>query len=251
MSGQSCIYWFSGTGNSLYAAKRISARLGNTPLVKITDEAPSGAVGGVGSKIGFVFPSYYWNLPRAVRAFIETLQINHGTYIFAVVTMGGVGSGTVYALESALKAKGLRLNYGRGIKMPDNYVLLYNPTDPKNSQAILDKNDKVIDKYCDEILSQAQIVRKLPKTLHTMYKNIERLDENFTVSGSCTGCGLCERICPVKNIRLEDGRPEWLHRCEHCVACISWCPLRAIEYGGKTRARRRYRNPRIKADELI
>ena len=75
MDYSSCVFWFSGTGNSLYAAKRLSSGLGDMPIVQITDEQPSEAVGGEGARIGFVFPSYYLNLPRAVRAFIEKLEI--------------------------------------------------------------------------------------------------------------------------------------------------------------------------------
>ncbi|MCL1795244.1 MAG: 4Fe-4S ferredoxin, partial [Oscillospiraceae bacterium] len=60
----SCIFWFSGTGNSLHAAKRLSGELGGIPLAQITDEPPADAVGGEGAKIGFVFPSYFGNMPR-------------------------------------------------------------------------------------------------------------------------------------------------------------------------------------------
>ena len=89
------IHWFSGTGNSLYAAKQLSVELGGIPLTQITDAAPTAAVGGIGMKIGFVFPSYYGNLPRAVRNFVEKLDIKPDTYIFAIVTMGAVGQGSI------------------------------------------------------------------------------------------------------------------------------------------------------------
>ena len=75
MSDASRIFWFSGTGNSLYAAKCLSAELGDIKLERITGESPTGAVGGKGEKVGFVFPSYYCDIPRAVRTFIEKLEI--------------------------------------------------------------------------------------------------------------------------------------------------------------------------------
>jgi len=250
MDNRSCIFWFSGTGNSLYAAKRLSAELGNPPLVQITNKAPSGAVGGNGARVGFVFPSYYCNLPRAVRMFAEKLEIKQGTYIFTVVTMGGVGQGSVGALASVLKAKGLHLNYGRGIHMPANYVINYNPADPEKGGKSLGKADECLRVIVSEITAGVQAVKKFPLTAKNLYRNIEALDAAFAASDACTGCGLCERICPVRNIRLENGKPAWLHHCEHCVACISWCPAKAIDYGSKTQNRRRYRNPRIKADEL-
>ena len=250
MDTKSCIFWFSGTGNSLYAAKQLSAELNNMPLVHMIGEPPPVATGGDGAKIGFVFPSYYWNMPRAVHTFIEKLDIKQGTYIFAVITMGGVGHGTIAALEKTLKAKGLRLDYGKGIKMPDNYVLLYNPTEPDKADEILNKNDERLREIAAEVSTSTKSVIKLPLSFKSLYKNIEKLDAKFTVSDGCTSCGLCERICPVHNIRLENGRPEWMHHCEHCVACISWCPAKVIEYGSKTQTRHRYYNPRIKADEL-
>jgi len=55
MGNTSVIFWFSGTGNSLYAAKKLSSELGGMPLVQITDEPPAEAVGGEGAKVGFVF----------------------------------------------------------------------------------------------------------------------------------------------------------------------------------------------------
>lgn len=151
----------------------------------------------------------------------------------------------------ALKAKGYKLNYGKNVKMPANYVLLYNPSEPNKCGKLLDKNDSALKKFATEIEAGTQSVRQIPLVLNNMYKNIESLDFKFAVKDSCTSCGLCEKICPVRNIRLESGKPEWLRRCEHCVGCISWCPARAIEYGNKTYSRNRYYNPRIKADELI
>ena len=145
MNNTGCIYWFSGTGNSLYAAKQLSAALGDMPLVQITDEPPQAAVGGESTKIGFVFPSYCFNLPRAVRSFVERLEIKPDTYIFSVVAMGAtMGIGSISALEKGLKAKGLQLSYGRGVKMPANYVMLYNPANSGSSGALLDNAEKIL-----------------------------------------------------------------------------------------------------------
>lgn len=219
--------------------------------MQITDEPLPTAVGGTGKKVGFVFPSYYCNIPRAVHAFVEKLEIKPDTYIFAIVTMGAVGQGSVAAMSKLLKAKGLRLDYGRGIKMPANNMLLYNPADPSKSGNTLDKTDKLLRTVAADIKARMQKVNSHPFILHNHFKNIETLDAGYTAGDSCTGCGLCEKICPVRNIRIDNGKPQWLHRCELCVACICWCPAKAIENGNKTQSRRRYRNPRVTAEELI
>lgn len=250
MENNSVIYWFSGTGNSLYAAKRLAKDL-DMGLAQITNEPPGETAGGSGAKVGFVFPSYYGNLPRAVKKYAETLEIRKGTYIFAVVTMGGLGQGSVGALVKALKLRDLHLDYGRSVLMPANYILKYNPADPEDSEAKLERADKHLKKISAEIASGLQSIRMLPVTAGNLYKSIESLDAGFAAGDGCTGCGTCERICPAGNIRIENGRPKWLNICEQCVACISWCPEKAIEYGEKTQGRRRYRNPRVEAAELL
>jgi len=244
------IYWFSGTGNSLYAAKCLASELGGASLYPMTADVPSGAVGGSGERIGFVFPSYYSNLPRIVRSFIEKLDIRDGTYLFGLVTMGGLGLGSVAALESALKQKNLRLDYGRGILMPANYIVMYNPADGSKAGNRLDKISKKFSKIALSIKAGARSVKKIQFTANNLYKNIEALDSQFFAEDSCTGCAQCAKICPAGNIVMENNKPRWLHHCEHCVACISWCPVQAIQYGEKTKARRRYHNPKIEVKEI-
>ena len=251
MDDKSRLFWFSGTGNSLYAAKRLSEGLGGIGLEQITGQAPTEAVGGAGAKVGFVFPSYYCNLPRAVHNFVEKLDISPGTYIFTVVTMGGPGQGSVAAMKKALAARGLGLNYGKGIKMPANNVLYYNPAEPAKGEAMRGKVDASLQAITADIKAGKQLVKSHPIILRTHFKNIEKLDAPFTVNENCTSCGLCEKICPAENIKLENGKPRWLQHCELCVACISWCPTKAINYGEKTKSRRRYRNPDINVSEML
>ncbi|MBY8992647.1 MAG: EFR1 family ferrodoxin [Candidatus Lokiarchaeota archaeon] len=60
------------------------------------------------------------------------------------------------------------------------------------------------------------------------------LDKSFHVDDNCTSCGVCERVCPVKNIVLIDGVPQWQHKCQHCLARINFCPEKSIQFGDKT-----------------
>lgn len=79
---------------------------------------------------------------------------------------------------------------------------------------------------------------------------VHEADRKFTVDERCTSCGVCAEVCPVGNIRLEAGRPTWLHRCEQCMACIHLCPTEAIQAGPETEKRKRYRHPAVKVASL-
>lgn len=66
------------------------------------------------------------------------------------------------------------------------------------------------------------------------------MTKKFYATDACTGCGLCTKVCPLKNITLENGRPSWHGNCTQCQACISICPHTAIEYGKITLGKRRH-----------
>ena len=249
------IYWFSGTGNSLYVAKKLAEAIKDSELVPISGGIPAEAVGGENSKIGFVFPSYYGELPRIVRGFAEKLDILPGTDIFTIVTMGAFGQGSVKAMDELLVKRGLSLRYGVGVRINGNYILNYDPAifGAKSDSRInskLNKADRRIQRIAEDISSGKRQIKTNPITAKTLYKDIASLDSGFKTDERCTGCGLCEKVCPVGNIKLADGKPVWQHHCEHCVACISWCTMSAINYRDATEKRMRYRNPRIKVDEL-
>ncbi|MDR1413250.1 MAG: EFR1 family ferrodoxin [Actinomycetes bacterium] len=272
------LYWFSGTGNSLFAARMLAEALGDTTLVPMAGggagTADSGGValaagddtlrivGGEGQRVGFVFPSYYGDLPRLVRAFIERLDFVAGSEVFVVVTMGAFGQGSITAAEQLLASKGVALRYGVGVRMPPNYILKYDPGtfgagSARRISRKLGKVSRRLRSIAIDIVAGKQRVRRGRITAKTLYTDSAALDEDFRVTDVCTSCGQCVRICPVGNIRMsgsdgngDGGQPIWLHHCEHCVACISWCPCGAIEYGKVTPGRVRYRNPEVRVADL-
>jgi ferredoxin len=75
--------------------------------------------------------------------------------------------------------------------------------------------------------------------------------KNFNINDDCIGCGICKELCPAKNIELTDKKPLFGNKCEYCLACIHYCPKRAINYKNKTQNRRRFTNPEVSYKELI
>lgn len=62
----------------------------------------------------------------------------------------------------------------------------------------------------------------------SFYELMLLADNSFKVADNCKACGTCARVCPVANIEITDGKPQWLHHCENCMGCFKWCPENAI-----------------------
>ncbi|MHB1393679.1 MAG: EFR1 family ferrodoxin [Clostridia bacterium] len=75
-------------------------------------------------------------------------------------------------------------------------------------------------------------------------------DKKFYVDDSCDGCGICQKVCPVKNIVLQKGMPVWLHKCEQCGACFNLCSKKSLQ--GKNLAAKTYHmNPYVELKDFI
>lgn len=249
----SVIFYWSGTGNSLQVAKDIAAGLGDTELIHI---------GGfdLGTKIeakrvGIVFPVYCWGPPFIVAEFADKMKVSAGTYLFAVATYGGICGAALKMLKEHLDARKLALSAAYSIKMPGNFIASYGAMSEKTQQKCFAKEKTAVPQITAEIKSGAENLKaaKLNPVATALTNNIyhkfmddcHNFDKGFNVNGSCTGCGTCEKVCPVGNITLEAGKPVWHHKCEECVACIQHCPQKAINYKDKTQNRKRYVNPNV------
>ena len=244
-----CIYCYSGTGNSLYAAKRIASGI-NADVLSMTN---AGATCDA-DVIGFVFPTYFWGLPKTVECFVKELIVTKkNPYIFAVTTYGSVIHGVIGVLENLLKKKGLNIAYGCGLKSVENYTPGYKIND---TPGLRNKNDENLKKITDDIAkrtpkkySHSTIVNKLVMSFSPA-KNGD-CDKLFTVSDACVGCGHCRDICPTANIDIKNGKPVFLHHCEHCISCVHICKSEALDWKGGAAKHGRYLNRNINAEELI
>ena len=161
-------------------------------------------------------------------------------------------------LQSELKVFGLELSAGYRLSMPSNYVISYDAPEEDDIKKDLAQADRIIADIVETVRDRT-VYR--PSTDFPKYERpnsayerfiagVNSLDGHYEVEESCTGCGDCVRVCPVANIVLRKGRPTWLHHCEQCLACINWCPVKAIQYGSGTSSRGRYTNPRVSIDDV-
>lgn len=259
------IFYFSGTGNSLYAAKKI-ARHNNEELVSISAVVNSGD--GFyeynlrdNEIIGFVYPIYAWGPPKIVLEFIEKLKLGNyqGNYLFSVATCGGSIGNTMKVMDDCLSKKGLSLNSGFSIKMPNNYILMGDVDSKELEKEKLSAAEGTLEYINHAIERRITGEFKVEKGflpwlltgfINPMFNKNAIEPSKFYVNDHCRGCGICEKVCNCKNIKVI-GRPQWGKRCTQCLACIHYCPSKAIQYGKVTENKGRYTNPNISIDEIF
>jgi ferredoxin len=94
---------------------------------------------------------------------------------------------------------------------------------------------------------------KLPQLLtpKEVLQDTRPWDKEFQADDRCNGCGTCSRVCPVQNITVKAGKPDFQHNCHRCMACIQYCPNNAIRLNGKPLDKPKYVHPDIPAREMI
>lgn len=119
------IFYLSGTGNSLYAAKSIAQELEQCRLEGITGylKAPYEVQDEV---VGIVCPVYCMALPPVMEAFLQQVKMVP-QYIFLVVTMGAMSGQALGQGKELLKQRELRLSYGAQVALPDNSIVFPSP----------------------------------------------------------------------------------------------------------------------------
>ena len=255
------IYYFTGTGNSLAAAKKIAAALGDCELVSIASlKDTTGDIAPGADRVGIVCPVYFAGLPVMVAGFAGRLDLSQAQYVFSVVTFGGSGGpAALHQLDSILKKRQDRgLDAGFMAKMPGNYILMYGSPAGKKREILLAMADEQIAAVAAGVNNSE--TKRLPSSLlsgiiHTLAyprfaSHVHDDDRKFSVNRNCTSCGTCAAICPAGNIEMVDEKPVWKHHCELCCGCIHLCPAGAIQAGPRTVTRQRYRNPSVSIEEL-
>ncbi|WP_058304288.1 EFR1 family ferrodoxin [Gorillibacterium timonense] len=256
---ETVIFYFSGTGNSLTVARDIANKLGHTRIISIAEAIQENHIELHEERIGFVFPVHDLRVPSIVKRFIRKLKFNTSHYIFSVATFGGLYGIAFYELDQYVKESGGRLHAGFPVIMPGNSIHLYNAYPPviqnlffkwakKKAGSI---SEMVREKRSHRIPKGSLLLRHYLGSDPKPIEDSSKMAEKFHANETCIGCKTCERICPVSNIKMVDKKPIWGIACEQCVACIQWCPVKAIEYSTKTATRKQYRHPEVKLSDML
>ena len=243
------VLYFTGTGNSRYLARRIAEGL-DMPLydlnacIKAGDTAPV----QTGQDVVLVTPTYAWRIPRVVSQWLGNTELTGAERIWFVMDCGSeIGNAAKYNQQLAAQ-KHLRYMGTAQIIMPENYIAMFNAPQAEQARRIVEQAEPALQKVLAQ-LRAGQEFSPLRDTLYdrfmsgpvnpVFYRFFVKADA-FRATDVCIGCGKCVELCPLNNIRLENGKPVWGKHCTHCMACICYCPKEAIEYGKKSKGKPRY-----------
>ena len=142
------ILYFSGTGNSRYAALRLGELTGE-PVNSINQCLKEGAAIGLHSKNHYVVvsPVYAWRLPRVVERFIRQASFSGNTGIYFVLTCGDdVGNAAKYARRLCAK-KGLRFCGLEPLVMPENYITMYQAPGREEAEQMIRRAEPELERF--------------------------------------------------------------------------------------------------------
>lgn len=256
------IFYFSGTGNTRWVARQLAEGL-HESLRFVPDElAPhDGADGGApivcapapGEAVGFAFPVYAWGPPEPVLDLVRRLELrgDEEPYCFFVCTCGDDMGRTRNILARALRKRGIRLHAGFFLNMPDCYVALpgFDVDSDEERTGKLNRAPQIVRHIVQAVgARQRDCFEEKPGWLPAFKSYVIRplfnryliTDRPFRADSRCIACGKCARACPVKNIVMQDGAPQWQGRCTGCLACFHHCPTHALQFGSRTKGKGQY-----------
>ncbi len=273
------IFYFSGTGNSLYVAKKMKDHIKDAQLYPIVSLMDCDQITPVEQRLVIIFPVYALTVPLIVRSFLSKLNFKHTKYIAVVATRLGVYFNDFHRIDKLLKKKQMKVDAYYLINMPNNDIKI---KDYKVlSQEDFDTLEKEVDEQIEEIAHNLLLNKKhrikdenyiIPMTfgdmrdgiiwyivpkLMTFSKWIGGVNY-FYVKDYCNGCGLCEKVCLSGKLNIHEKEPVWHKKvlCHMCYACINYCPKEAIQISSipglksYSEDNERYHNPHIEHQEI-
>ena len=247
------IFYFTGTGNSLYIAKQLA----ECP-VSIPQAMKQETLDFTAERIGIVAPVYGHEMPQMVKDFLKKAKF-HTDYFYIILTYGNRHGGAAELAKQYCDECGITVNYINVIQMVDNWL----PSFDMNEQKAIDKH---IPQQLAPILADLNAkknaispVTDTDRAAHQQFlAGISRMPADawqhlLRISDACIGCGICEKVCPSGSIRVENGRAvHHAGNCQTCLACVHACPQKAIGLVlPEKNPNARYRNEHISLQEII
>ncbi len=246
------IVYFTGTGNSRYCAQALAQKLGEE-CRDAAEFLKTGRKAKLQSDTPWVFvcPTYAWQMPRVFADFIRQGEFGGSKQAYFVMTCGGETGRAWQQNQELCREKGFECRGTLPVVMPDNYIVLFKAPSPRQAEEMVQEAGPRLEAAA-RFIREGKAFPAIPAAamdglksgfINQMFYRFQIRAEKFRVTEACIGCGRCAQLCPLDNIRMEEGRPRWGKHCTHCTACLNGCPTGAIEYGKATKGKERYHFP--------
>ncbi len=264
------IVYFTGTGNSLDAVKSISKYLNSYECIPIISLLTKSIIEIQTDKLIIVYPTYLFTIPYPVRQFINKLELSNIGYLAAITTSENGNNLSRITINRLLKNKNRKLDYFYEIRMPQNTPTGIRPTKGDehwaesvsrvNTESIFEKNKSIYKTISTDLINSIVLpVQAVPFGNILLESFISMISKNnssklsFYSDATCTGCKICEKICPVNRIEVSDKKIAWnrTKKCYYCFACFNACPNQSILLKNYTKKDGRYINPNITLTDLL
>ena len=237
--------YFSGTGNSKYAVETFLQEY--TPgeaAYSIEDEQAVEVIKGQ-EELVFGYPVQYSSVPKMLRDFVEkNSELWQGKKIFIIATMGLFSGDGAGVLARLLRRHGAKIIGGLHLKMPDSIA------DEKVLKRSPEENKTLVESARWKIKNAVSEVKKgnppqeglgflsrlagfFGQRLYFGHKTKCYTDKLKIDGSACIGCGKCEKLCPMGNICIKEGKAVSGDKCTMCYRCVNQCPKHAITLLGK------------------
>ena len=247
------VFYFTGTGNSLYIAKQIEREPISIPQIMQRE-----CLEFTAERIGIVAPVYGHEVPTMVKEFLRK-SVFYTNYFYMILTYGNRHGGAAELAKKLCDECGVSVNYINVILMADNWLPGFDMDEQK-------KIDKKVEENMDKILSDLakrknmiSEVTDIDRAAHQQF--LDRMSQMpadvwqhlLRVTENCVGCGTCEKVCPSSSIHVVDGKAVHIPgNCQTCLACAHACPQKAIRLTiPEVNPAARYRNEHISLGEIM
>jgi len=255
------LYYFTGTGNTLAAARALAAELGDTKLIPLRRAMYYGATAQEADAVGIAFPVYFLDMPPIVRQFVFNILFQKDPFIFGLATCGNMPGGALFRLFELLEEKGYRLSAGYALVMPENFI---GPVNLMESSDVQERKCAEVRRRIPQIAaairrrevtrpegSASPVMKFAGRLITTLETDLYNIPGRLHATAACNRCGTCARICPARNITVDKNGVRWGGDCTWCYACIHWCPQQAVGIGGRTKGIPRYHHPGISLEDML
>ena len=245
------IFCFSGTGNSLLVARELASRTGHRAVMleKGLLLRPQGELFELaeGEDALWVFPVYSWGVPPVVRRFIRKAKLKAPASArhWMIATCGDDIGRADDQWRQEIGRRGWSPRGAFSVRMPNTYVCMkgFEVDAPEVVRAKLDAMPERVAGiiaamargFADSDVERGDYAWLKTAVVYPLFRAFAMSPGAFRCDSSrCSGCGTCAAGCPLDNITMKEGRPEWGPACAMCLRCFHACPARAVDYGKAT-----------------